>query len=153
MLVRNQDIDGSSRARNQDKGRGLDMSREMKLGIDRSMGRHQARGTDGNLARRRFNQRGEGGGGRTRAGRQEKAAAPVFSNFEAFNILNSTYLHPSLKSLSKPDMSSCLFIPEMSFLQLTHFTRAGTQSHKAKIIIKCVVMSTLVLMWQAGICQ
>ena len=97
----------SSRARsmdrNQNRGRGLARSmdrnqeRGTKLGKGRSLGRHQARSMDGKLDRRRFNRQQGGGSGRTRggdtrtrAGRQETGAAPVFSNFEASYILTST---------------------------------------------------------------
>ena len=77
---------GSSRARSIEPGAGAGAgARSIERNLDKPLGsRQQARGRSGLLlARRRF--KGEGGG-RTRAGRQEMSAAPVFSNFEAFHI-------------------------------------------------------------------
>ena len=79
MLVR------SSQARSMDK-KGRSIGRrggDTKLGKDKSLGMSRP------LARGRFHRRGGGGRTRTRtrAGRQETSAVPVFSNFEAFHIL------------------------------------------------------------------
>ena len=76
MLVR------SSRARSIDRNTDR-RGRDTILGKDVSLGRHQTTGMSSPLARRRFNR---AGGGRTRAGRQEMSAAPVFPNFEVFRI-------------------------------------------------------------------
>ena len=75
----------SSQARSMDKkGRSIGRrDRDTKLGKDKPLGISRP------LARGRFHRRGGGGRTRTRtrAGRQETSAVPVFSNFEAFHIL------------------------------------------------------------------
>ena len=87
----------SSRARSIDRNTDR-RGRDTKLDV--SLGRHQATGMSSPLARRRFNR---AGGGRTRAGRQEMSAAPVFPNFEVLRILfqNSssifTFRRPSVR--------------------------------------------------------